>query len=76
MAVTTVDAARLPAEKSPGRQALERLLRRKGAIFGLVVIAFFVALAVLAPWISPYDPMQTSWSRTMRSIARSAAACS
>jgi peptide/nickel transport system permease protein len=62
MAVTTVDAARLPAEKSPGRQALQRLLRRKGAIFGLVVIVFFVALAVLAPWVSPYDPMQTSWS--------------
>ena len=62
MAVTTVDAARLPAEKSPGRPALRRLFRRKGAIFGLVVIVFFVALAVLAPWVSPYDPMQTSWS--------------
>jgi peptide/nickel transport system permease protein len=62
MAVTTVDGAGLPAEKSPAHQALLRLLRRKGAILGLVVIAFFVALAVLAPWVSPYDPMQTSWS--------------
>jgi peptide/nickel transport system permease protein len=29
---------------------------------GLVVVVFFVALAVFAPFIAPYDPLQTSWS--------------
>jgi peptide/nickel transport system permease protein len=29
---------------------------------GLVLVAFFVALALLAPWIAPHDPVATSWS--------------
>jgi peptide/nickel transport system permease protein len=47
---------------SPARRALRRLLKRKGAIVGMVVIATFVLLAVFAPLIVPYDPIATSWS--------------
>jgi peptide/nickel transport system permease protein len=60
MAVATIDA--LPAEKSPSRRALDRLMRRKGAVFGLVVVALFVAVAVAAPLIGPGDPTLTNWS--------------
>ncbi|MBA3478390.1 MAG: ABC transporter permease [Lautropia sp.] len=28
---------------------------------GLGVVVFFVLLALLAPWLSPYDPIATSW---------------
>src|SRR5688500_11840252 len=52
----------LPAEASPASRATRRLLRRGGAIFGLVVVAFFVLVALLAPWLAPYDPVATSWS--------------
>ena len=31
-------------------------------MFGLAVVVFFAALAVLAPWIAPHDPLGTSWS--------------
>jgi peptide/nickel transport system permease protein len=48
--------------ESPARRALRRLFARKGAMVGLVVIATFIALAVLAPWIVPYDPVATSWT--------------
>jgi peptide/nickel transport system permease protein len=48
--------------ESPARRALRRLLRRKGAIVGLVVIAMFIVLAVFAPLLSPYDPIATSWT--------------
>jgi peptide/nickel transport system permease protein len=48
--------------ETPSRRALRRLFRRKGAVAGLIVIAAFVLLAVLAPWIAPYDPLATSWS--------------
>jgi len=48
--------------ETPSRRALRRLFRRKGAVVGLGVIASFIALAVLAPWIAPYDPVATSWS--------------
>ena len=48
--------------ETPARRAVRRLFRRKGAMVGLVVIASFVMLAVLAPWIVPYDPLATSWT--------------
>ena len=49
------------AVESPARRALRRLLRRRGAIFGLAVIAIFLLLAVAAPWVTPYDPIAQSW---------------
>jgi len=51
-----------PPPAAPRAHPLRRLLRRRGAAVGLAVIAFFVAIAVLAPWVSPYDPVATSWS--------------
>jgi peptide/nickel transport system permease protein len=49
------------AVESPARRALRRLLRRRGAIFGLAVIVIIVLLALLAPWVTPYDPIAQSW---------------
>jgi peptide/nickel transport system permease protein len=49
------------AVESPARRALRRLLRRRGAILGLVVLAIFVLLAVAAPWVTPYDPIAQGW---------------
>ena len=49
-------------EITPGQRAWRRLMRRGGAMFGLAVVVFFVLLALLAPWIAPYDPLATSWS--------------
>jgi peptide/nickel transport system permease protein len=48
--------------ESPTRRALRRLFKRKGAVFGLVVVTAFILLALLAPLISPYDAIATSWS--------------
>ena len=31
-------------------------------MFGLAVVALFVLMALLAPWLAPYDPLATSWS--------------
>ena len=52
----------LPREASPGRRAIRRLARRRAALVGLCVVVFFVAIAVFAPWLAPYDPLATSWS--------------
>ena len=46
----------------PWRRAFRKLRRRKPALIGLAVVVFFVFLAALAPWLSPYDPIATSWS--------------
>jgi peptide/nickel transport system permease protein len=48
--------------ESPARRALRRLVRRKGALVGLAVIALFVAVALLAPLIAPYDPTAQGWT--------------
>jgi len=48
--------------ETPTARAMRRLLRRKGAVFGLFVIALLVAAALLAPLISPYDPSSQTWS--------------
>jgi peptide/nickel transport system permease protein len=48
--------------ETPTARAMRRLLRRKGAVFGLFVIALLVALAVLAPLLSPYDPNAQTWT--------------
>jgi peptide/nickel transport system permease protein len=48
--------------ETPSRRALRRLFARKGAVVGLIVIATFIVLALLAPWIVPCDPVATSWT--------------
>lgn len=67
MTDTALDAAlianaKADAPESPAQRTLRRLFRRKGAVAGLIVIAAFVVLAVLAPFVAPYDPIATSWS--------------
>jgi peptide/nickel transport system permease protein len=49
-------------EATPARRALRRLLHRRGAMLGGVIVLFFVLLALFAPSIAPYDPIATSWS--------------
>jgi len=61
-------AADVPAlrELTPRQRVLQRLKRRRGAMLGLGVVAFFVLLAVLAPAVAPHDPLQTSWSEVRK----------
>lgn len=49
-------------ELTPARRALRRLLRRRGAMLGLVIVVFFIVIALFAPSIAPQDPLETSWS--------------
>src|ERR1700738_3546836 len=61
-ALTTIGATQDEGVETPASRATRRLLRRKGAMLGLAIIAVFVAIAVLSPLISPYDPQQQTWS--------------
>ncbi|UGY21404.1 ABC transporter permease [Bradyrhizobium septentrionale] len=60
--VTSASLAASETLESPARRAWRRLVRRKGAVLGLAVIAVFILLAIFAPLIAPYDPVATSWS--------------
>jgi peptide/nickel transport system permease protein len=46
--------ARMPAKPRPG--VWRRLVKRRLALLGLVIVAIVVAGAVLAPWLTGYDP--------------------
>jgi peptide/nickel transport system permease protein len=52
--------------ETPLRRAWRRLLRRKGALFGLAVIVLFIAMAVSAPLTAPYDPTAQSYGLIRR----------
>jgi peptide/nickel transport system permease protein len=54
--------ARAPKFNTPRRLAVARFLSRPAAVGGLVVIALFVSIAIMAPLIAPFDPIATSWS--------------
>ncbi|MBZ9602360.1 ABC transporter permease [Phyllobacterium chamaecytisi] len=51
-----------PQHVRSGNRAWRKLKANKSAVVGLVIIIFFVALAVIAPLLPIADPMATSWS--------------
>ena len=50
-----------PLER-PMQRAWRQLVKRKGAMVGLGLIAAFILLAVAAPLVAPYEPLKTSWT--------------
>ncbi|MET0506596.1 MAG: ABC transporter permease, partial [Burkholderiaceae bacterium] len=51
----------MSAPATPAVLALRKFGRRGLAMAGLVVVVFFILVALLAPWIAPHDPVATSW---------------
>ena len=49
------------AHESRAQRIWRRLWRRKGSIVGAAIVGFFVAVALFAPWISPYEPAKADW---------------
>ena len=61
-AVAASTGAQVAAHDSPARRALRRLLARRTAVFGLLVVVLMGLAALLAPWIAPFDPLATSFA--------------
>ncbi|MCC6945905.1 MAG: ABC transporter permease, partial [Thermomicrobiales bacterium] len=49
-------AERQAPPRSPARMAFDRLKRSRLAMIGLIIFGAMVILALLSPWIAPYDP--------------------
>ena len=62
----TAAPAPLARGESPSRRALRRFVRHRLALAGFIVVLAFVLVAIFAPWIAPFDPIETSWSRIRR----------
>ena len=61
MTADTLDTGSADAGQRPWQLALRRLMRRRAALTGLAVVVFFIALALAAPLVAPYDPLATDW---------------
>jgi peptide/nickel transport system permease protein len=59
MAAIGIGAA--DADGGAGGRVRRRLRRHPGALLGGAVVLLFVAAALLAPWLAPYDPTTTNW---------------
>jgi oligopeptide transport system permease protein len=44
--------------KSLGREAWERLIRNRAAVAGMILIGFFLFVAIFAPFIAPENPLK------------------
>jgi len=64
MTETPVAAATATAEPKRAPRWRRRLLRNPLAVFGMIVIGFFLVVVALAPFISPYPPSQQSLRTT------------
>jgi peptide/nickel transport system permease protein len=64
MTAGTFDAVAIGEERGerPWHRTMRRLAKRRAALVGLTVVAFFIALSILAPTVSPYDPLATNWA--------------
>ena len=64
MTAGTFDAVAIGEERGerPWHRTMRRLAKRRAALVGLIVVAFFIALSILAPIVSPYDPVATNWA--------------
>ena len=63
-ATATVPAPSRPAG-SPTVNALRLLVRHRLAMFGAVLVALKVGLAVLAPWIAPHEPNRMDYKAVL-----------
>lgn len=49
------------ALRKPTNRVLKKFLGNKSAMIGAVIVVFFVLLALLAPWIAPFDPIKANF---------------
>jgi peptide/nickel transport system permease protein len=50
-----------PALPRAQNRVLKKFLANKSAVIGAVVVGFFVLVALLAPWIAPFDPVKANF---------------
>ncbi|AUH00672.1 ABC transporter permease [Pectobacteriaceae bacterium CE70] len=47
--------------RKPRSRVLGKFLRNKSALAGAVIVTLFITLALLAPWLAPFDPIKTNF---------------
>jgi peptide/nickel transport system permease protein len=63
---TTAEALFEEKPRSNAWRVVRRFSRNPAAMFGAAIVVIFVAVALLAPWIAPYEPTRTNWLAVRR----------
>ena len=58
--MTPAKPKKVPEDRHPFIDQLSQLWRNKTAVAGLIIITVFFLSGILAPYISPHDPLETS----------------
>ncbi|SAL34856.1 ABC transporter permease [Caballeronia humi] len=56
--VTDAAVEKLPRRR---RRGLAKFMKNRAAVAGALIVVFVVVIALLAPWLAPYDPIQASF---------------
>jgi len=54
-------AGNAAALRKPTNRVLKKFLGNKSAVIGAVIVLFFVIVALLAPWLAPFDPIKANF---------------
>ncbi|MEN4980659.1 ABC transporter permease [Erwinia billingiae] len=49
------------ALRKPTNRVLKKFLGNNSAVIGAVIVIFFVLIALLAPWLAPFDPIKADF---------------
>ncbi|WP_192457458.1 ABC transporter permease [Musicola keenii] len=49
------------ARRKPVNRVLSKFLRNNSALVGAALVVLFVGIALLAPWLAPFDPIKTNF---------------
>jgi len=47
-------------------RGIKRFLRNRLAVLGLVIVALVILVAILAPWIAPFDPLKQNYDELLQ----------
>ncbi|MFS2221551.1 ABC transporter permease [Pantoea sp. B65] len=47
--------------QQPGNRVVKKFLANKSAMAGAIIVLLFVLLALLAPWLAPFDPIKANF---------------
>lgn len=50
---------------SPGRQILYRFRKNRLGMAGLIIVTVLVFVAIFAPWLAPYDPLDVNFQESL-----------
>ena len=63
-------AEELPKAQSKFKEFVKKFMKRKTAVISLAFIVFIILMAIIGPYVVPYDPQAPDYTAMMRDQAQ------